>query len=44
VNSLNERVLYATSSANGPSVAEDDVVDGLLEVWPRVIQGQAPAE
>jgi AcrR family transcriptional regulator len=33
LNSLNERVLYGTLSGDGPSVAEDDVVDVLLDVW-----------
>jgi TetR/AcrR family transcriptional regulator, ethionamide resistance regulator len=44
VDSLNERGLYATFSANGPSVAEDDVVDVLLEVWLRVVHGTASAD
>jgi hypothetical protein len=26
-------VLYGTSSGDGPSVAEDDVVDVLLGIW-----------
>jgi AcrR family transcriptional regulator len=33
LNSLNERVLYGTLSGDGPSVAEEDVVDVLLDVW-----------
>ena len=33
LNSMNERVLYATFSGDGPAVAEADVVDVLLEVW-----------
>jgi AcrR family transcriptional regulator len=39
LNSMNERVLYATFSGDGPAVAEDDVVDVLLEVWLRAIYG-----
>lgn len=33
LNSMNERVLYATFSGDGPAVDEADVVDVLLEVW-----------
>jgi AcrR family transcriptional regulator len=33
LNSLNERVLYGTLSGDGPCVAEEDVVDVLLDVW-----------
>jgi AcrR family transcriptional regulator len=33
LNALNERVLYGTLSGDGPAVAEDDVVDVLLDVW-----------
>ena len=33
LNSMNERVLYATFSGDGPAVEESDVVDVLLEVW-----------
>jgi AcrR family transcriptional regulator len=33
LNSMNERVLYATFSADGPAVAEESVVDVLLAVW-----------
>ena len=43
LNSMNERVLYATLSGDGPAVAEDDVVGVLLEVWLRAIYGTAPA-
>jgi AcrR family transcriptional regulator len=39
LNSMNERVLYATLSGDGPAVAEDDVVGVLLEVWLRAIYG-----
>jgi AcrR family transcriptional regulator len=41
LNSMNERVLYATFSGDGPAVAEDDVVDVLLDVWLRAIYGSA---
>lgn len=37
LNALNERVLYGTFSGDGPAVAEDDVVDVLLDVWLSVI-------
>jgi AcrR family transcriptional regulator len=37
LNALNERVLYGTFSGDGPSVAEEDVVDVLLDVWLSVI-------
>jgi AcrR family transcriptional regulator len=43
LNSMNERVLYATFSADGPSVAESDVVDVLLEVWLSAVYGAPPA-
>jgi AcrR family transcriptional regulator len=33
LNSMNERVLYATFSGDGPAVAESHVVDVLLNVW-----------
>jgi TetR/AcrR family transcriptional regulator, ethionamide resistance regulator len=33
LNSMNERVLYATFSDDGPAVAESHVVDLLLNVW-----------
>ena len=39
LNSMNERVLYATFSGDGPAVPEDDVVDVLLAVWLRAIYG-----
>jgi AcrR family transcriptional regulator len=41
LNSMNERVLYATFSGDGPAVAEDDVVDVLLGVWLNAIYGTA---
>lgn len=42
LTSMNERVLYATFSGDGPAVEEDDVVDVLLEVWLRAVYGTAP--
>ena len=33
LNSMNERVLYATFAGDGPALAEPDVVDVLLDVW-----------
>ena len=33
LNSMNERVLYATFSDDGPAIAESSVVDVLLNVW-----------
>lgn len=33
LNSMNERVWYATFAGDGPAVAEQDVVDVLLDVW-----------
>ncbi len=33
LNLMNERVLYATFSADGPAVAESNVVDVLLNIW-----------
>ena len=43
LTSMNERVLYATLSGDGPTVAESDVVDVLLEVWlPAVYRGAVP--
>ena len=41
LNSMNERVLYATFSGDGPTVAEPDVVDVLLEVWLAAVYGGA---
>jgi len=44
LNSMNERVLYATFAQDGPVVAEADVVDVLLAVWLNAIyQTTAPA-
>ncbi|TFV45970.1 TetR/AcrR family transcriptional regulator [Blastococcus sp. TF02A_35] len=39
LTSMNERVLYATFSGDGPSVAEADVVEVLLGVWLSAIYG-----
>ena len=43
LTSMNERVLYATFSGDGPSVAENAVVDVLLGIWLSAIYGDAPA-
>jgi AcrR family transcriptional regulator len=43
LNSMNERVLYATFSGDGPAIDEAGVVDVLLEVWlSSIYQGSAP--
>jgi AcrR family transcriptional regulator len=42
LNSMNERVLYATFSADGPAVAESDVVEVLLGVWLSAVYGTPP--
>ena len=34
---MNERVLYATFTGDGPAVAEAGAVDVLLEIWLRAI-------
>ena len=44
LNSMNERVLYATFSGDGPAVAESDVVPVLLDVWLAAIYGTATPE
>ena len=44
LTSMNERVLYATFTGDGPAVAEDGAVDVLLEIWLRAIYGTAPAD
>ena len=41
LNAMNERALYATFSGRGPAVAEDDVVDVLLEVWLAAVYGSS---
>lgn len=37
LNSMNERVLYATLAGDGPAVPEPDAVDVLLTVWLNAI-------
>jgi AcrR family transcriptional regulator len=44
LNSMNERVLYATFTGDGPAVAEAGAVDVLLEMWLRAIYGTAPVD
>src|SRR3954468_18010357 len=44
LTSTNERVLYATFSGDGPGLAENAVVDVLLEVWLRAIYGASPTD
>ena len=44
LTSMNERVLYATFTGDGPALAEDGAVDVLLEIWLRAIYGTAPAD
>jgi AcrR family transcriptional regulator len=39
LNSMNERVLYATFSGDGPAVGETDVVDVLLTIWLDAVYG-----
>jgi AcrR family transcriptional regulator len=39
LNAMNERALYATFSGRGPAVAEEQVVDVLLEVWLAAVYG-----
>ena len=39
--SMNERVQYATFAAEPPSLADDAVMDVLLEIWLRAIYGEA---
>ncbi|MGY2067484.1 TetR/AcrR family transcriptional regulator [Blastococcus sp. SYSU DS0619] len=41
LTSMNERVLYATFSGDGPAIAEDDVVDVLLGIWLSAVYGAA---
>ena len=33
LNSMNERVMYATIGGDGPALDESDVVETLLQVW-----------
>ncbi|TDC37123.1 TetR/AcrR family transcriptional regulator [Micromonospora sp. 15K316] len=42
LNSMNERVMYATFAADGPAVPEPDVVDVLLDVWLSAIYRSTP--
>jgi AcrR family transcriptional regulator len=44
LTSMNERVLYATFTGDGPTVGEDGVVDVLLEIWLRTIYGTGPTD
>jgi AcrR family transcriptional regulator len=44
LTSMNERVLYATFTGDGPTISEDGVVDVLLEIWLRTIYGTAPTD
>jgi AcrR family transcriptional regulator len=44
LTSMNERVLYATFTGDGPAVAETGAVEVLLEIWLRAIYGTAPAD
>ncbi|MCF6735708.1 TetR/AcrR family transcriptional regulator [Blastococcus sp. KM273129] len=39
LTSMNERVLYATFSGDGPAVAEQDVVEVLLGIWLAAVYG-----
>jgi AcrR family transcriptional regulator len=39
LNSMNERVFHATLAGDGPTLAETDVVDVLLQIWLRTIYG-----
>lgn len=41
LTSMNERVLYATFSGDGPAVAEADVVEVLLGIWLSAVYGAA---
>jgi AcrR family transcriptional regulator len=43
LNSMNERVLYATFTGDGPAVPEPEVVEVLLETWLRAVYGTSPA-
>jgi len=43
LTSMNERVIYASLSGDGPAVADDDVVPVLLRVWLTAIYGSPPA-
>jgi len=42
LTSMNERVIYATLSGDGPAVADADVVPVLLRVWLTAVYGGPP--
>ncbi|WP_040339581.1 TetR/AcrR family transcriptional regulator [Candidatus Blastococcus massiliensis] len=42
LTSMNERVIYASLSGDGPALAESDVVPVLLQVWLTAVYGRAP--
>jgi hypothetical protein len=42
LNSMNERVLYATFSGDGPAVAESEAVEVLLQIWLAAVYGRTP--
>ncbi len=42
LTSMNERVIYASLSGDGPAVAADDVVPVLLRVWLTAVYGSPP--
>jgi AcrR family transcriptional regulator len=40
---MNERAQYATFAGEAPALAEDEILDVLVDVWVRAIYGSAPA-
>lgn len=42
LTSMNERVIYASLSGDGPAVADEDVVPVLLRVWLAAVYGDEP--
>ena len=42
LTSMNERVIYASLSGDGPAVADADVVPVLLRVWLAAVYGDEP--
>jgi TetR/AcrR family transcriptional regulator, ethionamide resistance regulator len=40
---MNERAQYATFAGETPALAEDEILDVLVDVWVRAIYGSAPA-
>lgn len=42
LTSMNERVIYASLSGDGPAVADPDVVPVLLQVWLAAVYGAGP--